>query len=185
MIDWGNFSGFFTTGLPSAVLYTSLSVSVMAIVMGLANKCVNNKTRFVLWVLLIEYLFVLICSTVICRDAISFEFDRLELSPLWTYSAVIHHTPGVSVWDIVLNVVLFVPLGLLIKMIYPKISVWRIVFIGLVCSVFIEANQFLFEKGAAQSDDVMHNTLGAVIGWMIAKGIHILKTILKKEQHCQ
>lgn len=168
MIDWSGFWGFFTTGIPSVVLYPSMLVMTIAIIIGIAFKGIKNKRKYVLWVLLIEYLFVLVCSTVICRDEITFEFDRLELTPFWTYIAVINHTSGVRVWDIILNVVLFVPFGLLIKLLYPSIKFWKMLLIGTCLSICIETSQYLLYRGAAQIDDVIHNTLGAVLGWALA-----------------
>ena len=122
-----------------------------------------------LWVLLFEYVFVVICSTILFRFTPSFKFARLELSPFWTYEAVMNHTLGVSVWDIVLNVVLFVPLGFLMKLLFSRLRLWKMALIAIYCSVFIETNQYFFEKGIAQIDDVMHNTVGAMIGWGIAR----------------
>ena len=168
MINWDDFFDFFTTGLPSKVLYPSLVVALVLIVMGGCGK-VRNKGRYTLFILLAEYLFVVICSTIICRNTIDFEFERLQLSPFWTYKAVISHTPGVSVWDIVLNVVLFSPLGFLVKLLKPSISLLWMMGIAICFSVFIESNQYFFEKGAAQIDDVMHNVTGALLGWLVAK----------------
>jgi len=120
---------------------------------------------------------ILICSTVICRKPFYFEFERLQPTPFWTYKAVIEHTPGVRVWDIILNVVLFVPMGFLIKLIYPAISIWKIFIIAVCCSFFIETNQYMFEKGIAQIDDVMHNTIGCAIGWLLSYGVLRLSSI--------
>lgn len=174
MINWGNFSGFFSTGVPSVILYPSLLVMVVAIVAGLLSKQVKNKKRFALCVLLIEYLFIVALSTVIYRVTPSFSYAKLELIPFWTYKAVVEHVPGVSVWDIVLNVVLFLPFGFLVKLIFPSISALKILIVALVFSLCIELNQYVFEKGIAQIDDVMHNQIGCLIGWWFAKGIILL-----------
>ena len=172
MISWRGFELFFKTGIPSVVFNTSFIIMVVAIAMGLLLNCVKNKTKYTLWVLIIEiieYLFIVACSTIICRGRPAFEFERLEITPFWTYKAVLEHTPGVSVWDIVLNVVLFVPLGFLLKLLYPNLKLWKMVLIAIGCSMFIETNQYFFEKGIAQIDDVMHNVIGAMTGWGIAK----------------
>ena len=168
MIYWGNFKGFVSTGIHSELLYSSLVVTAVAIALGVLMKSIKQKWHYTLWVLLIEYLFVVVCSTVICRGVQSFTYAKLELTPFWTYRAVLAHTPGVSVWDIVLNVVLFVPLGFLVKLLYPNMKLLKILLIAVVCSVFIETNQYFYEKGIAQFDDVMHNTIGAAIGWGLA-----------------
>lgn len=171
MINWGNFTGFFSTGIPSIILYPSLFVMIGVILIGLLSKQVKNIIRFTLWVLLVEYLFVVALSTVICRVTPLFTYAKLELTPFWTYWAVIEHVPGVSVWDIVLNVVLFLPLGFLVKLLYPFLSVGKMFLIAFICSFCIELNQYIFEKGIAQVDDVIHNLIGSLIGWWVAKGI--------------
>lgn len=173
MIDWDKFWFFFRTGIPPELLYPSLLVTLVVIIVGLLCKRIDHKKRFVLWVLLTEYMFVVVGSTIICRPTISSSFEKIQLTPFWTYHSIISHTQGVSVWDIVLNVVLFVPLGLLVKLLYRKLSLIKMVLIAAGCSLFIETNQYIFEKGIAQTDDVMHNVLGAVVGfgiiWIITK----------------
>lgn len=179
MIDWGYFRSFFSTGIPSMVLYPSILVTVVFLIVGLIWERVNNKRTYSLWVLLTEYTFVVVCSTVICREKMYFTFERLELTPFWTYYSVIHHTFGVSVWDIILNVVLFIPFGLLLKLLMPLLSLPKLMLIGFCCSVFIETNQYIFEKGVAQIDDLMHNVIGAMIGWLVAYGITSLSSRIK------
>lgn len=90
--------------------------------------------------------------------------------PFWTDKAVVNHIPGVSVWDIVLNVVLFLPLGILVKLLYSSLSFGKMLLIAVGFSLCIETSQYVFEKGIAQIDDVMHNAIGAMIGWGVAKG---------------
>ena len=177
MIDWGNFNAFFSTGIPSAILYSSLMIMVVAIIVGvlwfMIIKRSKNKEilcKYVLWVLFAEYLFIVACSTIIFRGEQSFTYAKLELVPFWTYWAVIEHVPGVSIWDIILNVVLFMPLGFLVTLLFPEIAWWKILIIAMAMSVAIETNQYFFEKGIAQIDDVMHNSIGAILGWLVANG---------------
>ena len=128
----------------------------------------KDKYKGLLIILIAEYLFLVLSSTLFCRSIMP--ESRLELSPFWTYhAALIDKMPGISVWDIVLNVVLFFPLGFLVKLLYPTLKLWKLVIIAICTSVFIETNQYLFEKGIAQFDDVMHNTIGAMIGWGVVK----------------
>jgi len=169
MINWSNFEGFFKTGIPNVVLYPSLVLVVILIVVILLSRKIKNKTRYIIKVLFVEYLFIVICSTIICRGPQSFEYARLELTPFWTYWAVLDNVPGVSVWDIILNVLLFLPLGFFTKILFRNTSLIKMIIIAVMCSVFIETNQYLFEKGIAQIDDVMHNVFGGIIGWYIAR----------------
>lgn len=64
------------------------------------------------------------------------------------------------------NVVLFIPLGVALKCSGVK-DVKRA---GFFTSLFIEVLQFTFALGTFECDDLIHNTLGAVIGaWCVGK----------------
>lgn len=50
------------------------------------------------------------------------------------------------------------------------VVLWLIVLMtGLVISVSIETMQYFFHKGFSETDDVMHNTLGCMIGYVLVK----------------
>ena len=62
------------------------------------------------------------------------------------------------------NILFFMPYGLL----FPWKDNWKRVFVtALVLSVFIELFQFIFNLGWCEVDDVISNTLGAMIGYGI------------------
>lgn len=72
--------------------------------------------------------------------------------------------------QIFLNILLFVPLGILLPMQYkPYQSFWLTALTGFICSVGIETMQYITGRGLTEVDDVIHNTLGAVIGFAIYK----------------
>ena len=59
------------------------------------------------------------------------------------------------------NILFFIPYGLL----FPWKDNWKRVFVtALVLSVFIELSQIIFNLGWCEVDDVISNTLGAMIG---------------------
>lgn len=63
-----------------------------------------------------------------------------------------------------LNILFFIPYGLL----FPWKDDWKRVFVtALVLSIFIELSQFIFNLGWCEVDDVISNTLGAMIGYGI------------------
>lgn len=164
------FKFYITTNIPSEIVLYSLLVTAVVISVGLLWQRIRNERDYVLWALLVEYAFIVICSTIVCRGTLYSKFEHIQLSPFWTYRSIIAQTPGVSVWDIVLNVVMFLPLGFLVKLLYPSLSLGKMLLIAVACSLCIETSQYVFEKGIAQIDDVMHNAIGAMIGWGVAKG---------------
>ena len=61
------------------------------------------------------------------------------------------------------NVVLFIPLGVALSVL-NKWDVKRVAGVGLLASLLIEILQFTFALGTFECDDLIHNTLGSVIG---------------------
>lgn len=71
------------------------------------------------------------------------------------------------------NFILFVPLGGLLFTLSDqrrfKPSVLMVGFIGFLASCSIEVTQFVFRLGITDFDDVLFNTLGALVGAALAK----------------
>ena len=42
--------------------------------------------------------------------------------------------------------------------------------VGMGISLFIKALQYVFYRGFAEVDDVMHNTVGCILGYLLVKG---------------
>ena len=68
-----------------------------------------------------------------------------------------------------LNVAMFVPLGLLFPLIYPaKLGKFLYaVGMGLMCTVIIESVQMMFQLGQCDVDDMIANTIGAIAGYLV------------------
>ena len=65
------------------------------------------------------------------------------------------------------NLALFIPLGLLLPLLYEKMDkIWKIAFFGFCLSVAIELWQLVLPR-ASDVDDVILNTIGALVGFLI------------------
>ena len=70
-----------------------------------------------------------------------------------------------------LNAIMFIPIGILIPMIYPE-EMDRFLYIaplGMMISVLIEATQMLLRIGQCDVEDIIANTAGAVLGLILFK----------------
>lgn len=76
-----------------------------------------------------------------------------------------------SPFEPVSNVLLFIPLGIVLATLG-----WRwfaVVGLGLGLSLVIESTQYLLNQGrTADVDDVIENTLGALVGWVVVLVVH-------------
>lgn len=116
--------------------------------------------------LLAAYILFILMETVIGRES---GVGRVELLPFWSYSH-----PELRM-EILLNYVLFIPLGCLLHLCFGKKYGLRVVIAGFLLSVSIELIQLLFNIGLFEFDDMIGNTVGCLIGAVVGKATRELK----------
>ena len=154
--------------IPQEVYEGLLSVFCLGLVVFIAWKGFKTGLCYSATFLLVEYIFLLFCSTVIFR--VSGETRHYNFHPFWSYDR-----PDLLVENI-MNVVVFIPVGLLSGIAFKQLTWWKALLIGCGISVTIEALQLFFLRGFSEVDDVMHNMVGCLIGFGI---ISILRIIFK------
>ncbi|MDO4541648.1 MAG: VanZ family protein [Bacillota bacterium] len=74
-----------------------------------------------------------------------------------------------SIEQFFLNILLFLPLGILLPLIWGRFKDWKVtVLYGLFLSTFIELTQ-MFNFRSSDIDDIIANTLGAALGFLAVK----------------
>lgn len=148
--------------IPQEVYEGLLSVFCIGLVVFIAWKGFKTGLRYSAALLLVEYIFLLFCSTVIFRA--TGETRQYDFQPFWSYSR-----PDLLV-ETIMNVVVFIPVGLLLGIAFKQTTWWKALLLGCSISVTIETLQFFFMRGFLELDDVMHNAMGCLIGWLMVKG---------------
>ena len=116
--------------------------------------------------LLAAYILFILMETIIGRKT---GVGRVELVPFWSYSH-----PDLRM-EIVLNYILFIPLGFLLHLCFGKKWGLKVVLIGFLLSVSIEIVQLVFRIGLFEFDDMIGNTVGCLIGTVIGKATREIK----------
>ena len=88
--------------------------------------------------------------------------------PLWSWGQVLFHGNRALFFQICLNMLLFVPLGVLLGCCrrvqqQPRLLL-TICLAGLILSAAIETTQLLFHLGLFECDDMLHTTMGCALG---------------------
>lgn len=156
-------------GIPDIWLFWSLAFVVVVIAFGLYSNKVRDKKVFTLWILQLEYLLIVFCATVFCRAV--HPPQSIVILPFWIYIEVLKGNPNVSPLDILFNIFLLFPIGAILTGVLPKLKMWHVFVIGFLLSLTIETLQYVYCKGVAQLDDLLHNSLGCVLGWYLSKKI--------------
>lgn len=152
--------------IPQEVYEGLLSVFCLGVVLFIAFKGVRTGFRWSSVLLLIEYIFLLFCSTVIFRP--TGEVRQYDFHPFWSYDR-----PDLLVENI-MNVIVFIPIGNLLGIAFKQVTWWKALLIGCSISITIEALQFWFMKGFSEVDDVMHNTIGCIAGYILVHGLRLM-----------
>lgn len=84
----------------------------------------------------------------------------IELKKLWGYGYIWSFT-----YNVVGNIIWFIPLGFLLPLLEKKWGLIKIVGIGMLLSLGIELLQFICVTGISDVDDVIFNTLGTLVGY--------------------
>ena len=82
----------------------------------------------------------------------------------------------------IMNMVVFIPLGLLLGFSFEKISAKTVFIIGLALSISIEVLQFALKRGYSEFDDVIHNSIGCMLGFGISLIIKALYDGITKKR---
>ncbi|MBU1089986.1 VanZ family protein [Patescibacteria group bacterium] len=87
----------------------------------------------------------------------------------------------IALKNVIGNIFIFFPFGFLLPLMITKInSYMKIIVLSFGFSLLLESTQFMLKIGSFDIDDLILNTLGAVIGYVLLVKIVILKSGLKK-----
>ena len=131
----------------------------------------NNKTNKLTNVLIIIYLIALFWILVL-KFNIPFSYmgnmRRINLIP-FSESTIINGK--LDFGEIIMNVVIFVPLGIYAGILFKRWIIGKKLFLFFLISLICEGFQYILAVGAFDITDIINNTLGGVIGLMIYKEI--------------
>lgn len=93
-----------------------------------------------------------------------------KVIPFWSYWEMIVNKSE-NMWkQILYNIFVFIPWGILLPILYTKARKMKVTILSAtIFSLVIELIQLIFHLGFFEFDDIFHNTLGALIGYGLWK----------------
>ncbi|SEA75040.1 VanZ like family protein [Xylanibacter ruminicola] len=165
LIAINSIPGWFYWGLLGVVCCVMLSM--------LWLKGFRNIGRHCALILLAAWGALVIAMTVAFRE--SGVESRMQLEPFRSYWTFGEHSYFMESFAAnLLNVALFVPVGFLIGAGFRHIGWKKVVQWGCLLSIVIEISQYVLRKGYCETDDVIHNTLGCLIGY----GVYLIGNLI-------
>lgn len=163
--------------------YTAMFV-LISVIWCLVRVICAVKSRSVSWKREFQLVFVYICLVVVARFTF-FPFFKVngEIQPLvfdaanafpfrinWIPFVLLFDYPEMR--DILINVIgnttMFIPLGIVWPSVYKDLDThWKIISAGIGFSLFIEILQLPFYDRVTDIDDLLLNTCGFILGYLI------------------
>ena len=162
----------------------------LLVLLWIASKVIDKKMlRKIAAVVFVIYIFVVLYITLLGRTG--HQELHISLVPFWSYWVMLRGVfralcqcdwrgvmqevkfIGYPTWSsLALNILLFVPLGMLTPIVIKSFGSLKKNFIfAFLLSLSIEILQIITKKGWFDVDDVINNTLGTVIGFILYLGI--------------
>ena len=121
--------------------------------------------------------YAVLYSTVLSRETDT--VHSIQLKPFQSYLAYLSGVNTEALRTNCMNILLFVPIGLLGETVLPNnwnlwIKMLLVVFIGLFLSIGVEYLQFVRQCGEVEMDDVINNTIGTCMGGICEPAWHQL-----------
>ena len=130
--------------------------------------------RKVRWFLFIAYCLFIIHYTLMTRSPKASQTADLRL--FWSYRDLLAGKPSgkTDVIQNINNILFFIPFGFL----FPIKKWWKVLLTAMFFSIAIEVAQYVFALGLCELDDVISNTMGALIGYWLWIGLtRVMRTI--------
>ncbi len=140
--------------------------------------------RFV-WILFLIYIaamvYLLFFSEELNRNSGPYEYNLVLFKEIkrgfWCYQ---NGMKSYFFLNVVMNVVAFMPLGFILPIISPKNRKFlNILALGFELTLLIELLQLFLRVGCFDVDDLLLNTIGAVLGYLLFKICHKLEGGMK------
>ena len=148
----------------------------------LVRFIIIKHSQFHFWKELLYYSFFLYCVCIFSQTILpSREFllgyessvGRSNFTPFETIQFYVNRLGGpmhtVAVYNLVGNVLLFVPFGIYIPAIWHKLQLlWKMLIVSFTIPLFIETTQYFIGR-SIDVDDVILNTIAIMIGYSLFK----------------
>lgn len=167
-------------GREFALIGIIAGIFLIALYLIIRKVSKNNKEtplwRVILALATIVYL-VTVLGAVFSRPNI---YETVDLHLFSSYKEAWYNFSAASWRNIILNICMFVPLGILLPLWSKKFHhAHTAVLTGFLFSLSIEILQYLTNRGIFEVDDLFNNTLGTAMGYSI---VMLFLIIIKKKQ---
>ena len=165
---------YFRVGVVWLLVDYTLTAAFALLLRQLGKRHISRSKR-ILADIFFFYMITVLTSTVLSRSSGTTASYKLDL--FWSFRDILAGK-GDSWLTTIENIVLFLPFGLLLPELLPgRGRALATVLLGFAFSLMIEGAQLVLKKGLFELDDIVTNTIGVVLGWLVyvavARGVRL------------
>ncbi|WP_099974546.1 VanZ family protein [Lactobacillus terrae] len=164
-----------------AIFYTLIFIVLRVIWIRRKNLHVKLAREF--WLTFFLFYILLLYFLTVFRDGyfpwqFHFEWHRslsyINTEPLIETFKLSHGISKVDFYyNLFGNILWFIPIGIFLPYLWSKnMKFYHIVIYGALISLSIETLQFFLATGVSDIDDVITNTIGAIVGYILYRAVH-------------
>lgn len=146
------------------LLFVDVAVGILLYKQYKKNK-IEKKKAIAIEVLVVYITFVLFLAVLSRR---SLDYYRFGMGAVDYYFLLFSCSSEVDLTEFILNIAVFVPVGVLACMVFAKQKLIKAVFVGFCLSSVIELSQLVLKCGYTSGVDIIHNTLGTLVGALLS-----------------
>ncbi len=130
-----------------------------------AGLILLRKNRKLAVPLALVWVVALFCVAFLARQP--YAAPRFVLDPFHALKLSVQNRSAAFLEGALLNLLIFVPVGCLLPLLWKRVdSCPRLLLCAFALSLCVELLQLVTRCGMFDLDDLMHNTLGALLGWL-------------------
>ena len=148
---------------PTILLTLLLAVIIVTMICDYFK--VSFRMRSIIGIIfVISWFAILLDLTIFIRDKTP--SSQALLVPFWCIREAWQCRDPEDWYLVIGNIAIFVPFGVILSLFFRrKNGISMAIVIGFVVSLFIECMQYVLHRGFFETDDLINNTLGCVLGY--------------------
>ncbi len=146
------------------ITFFVIAVGIIAAAVWEYKKKMLNQMQSIGIALISIYSILILTSTVLSRLVMPEKSINLNIMETVVYRATFNIDTKL---ELVFNILMLLPCGLFLPLCSKKMIIWKVLVFGVCFSFIIEISQYLSQRGTFELTDLIENSCGVVIGYII------------------
>lgn len=138
----------------------------------LKHKKVRRMVKILFWILFavyVGYMIELLFLNSFRMHHVVLDYNLVPFDTIWMYIEYFDQF-NFKIWfsNLFGNILAFMPLGFIIPLLVKRMqSVIKVLWLSFFTTVTVEVSQLMFHVGGFDVDDIILNTVGGILGYML------------------